>query len=253
MNNFWSIAGLVGTVFFGVLSIILAVIALRKNSIKHFKINSYEIGKGLMERYPKLGISYDNKKIEKNFTVIEGGFINTGSDIKSDDIKFDMILPEKCQIIDVNIKPSNDKLIVISTIDNNNKKLHYEIEKLFLHNDYFNYSIIVESDEVLENIVDKFTFEHRMYKTKKITALSGIFIKNIPSKKEMIATSIFCLICALLFAFLFIDFCYLNKRFPADTYIGYSVAVLCFLLIVCLCLSVFDYKRFKKLWVLFKY
>ena len=207
-----------------------------------------------MDRYPKLNVSYDNKKIVNNFTVIEGGFINTGSDINSKDadIKFNLILPEKCQIIAVNIKTSNDKLKVIPSIDNSdNNILHYEIEKLFLQNDSFIYSIIVESGEAIENIGEKLFFEHRMYKTKKITELKSIIFKGIPSKKE----EIICIIVSLLLA---LYTAYLSTIRYKDIDHPYELSTLFSLLFVCLsslgvfCVSVHEYCQLKKIWGVLK-
>lgn len=166
MDNIWTIIGFAGTLIFGIASIILGVKALRKNKIEHFFINSYEVGKGLMNEFPKFKLSYDDKEIENNFTVLKGGFINTGKDIKTDDIEFDMILPKSCRILDVVVKSSDDNLNVIPTCNEN--KLHYKIDKQLLNNDLFFYSAIVVSTEEIEKIGDKLSFYHRISNTKKI-------------------------------------------------------------------------------------
>ena len=158
-----------------------------------------------------------------------------------------MILPETCKIVDVNIKPSNDKLKVISTIDNNdNNKLHYEIEKIILHNDYFTYSIIVESDEVLENIGEELIFEHRMYKTKKIT--TGNIFNEVPSKKETILLFLFSLLSEIMYSYITVD-CYNNEGF-SNMFFFYCFGSL--LLMVVFYFTVLDWIRFKSLWGVLK-
>ena len=169
MDDFWSIAGVVGTVIFGILSVFLGVKAFKKNSIKHIFINSYEVGKGLMDKFPKFKILYGNMEIENNITILTGGFVNTGMDIKSDDIEFDLILPESCHIINMRINDC-DNLKVTPTILND-YILHFKIDNKYLHNDLFVYSVIVESPEEMNKISDSLSFDHKMYNTERIGSI----------------------------------------------------------------------------------
>ena len=166
MGNILAIAGLVGTVVFGVLSIIFSKKALNKNKIVHVFLNSYEIGKGLKEEFSKFELKYDGNVIKNNIIALKGGFVNLGRDIKSDDVEFDLILPENCRILDVKIESSDNNLIVFPQCNGN--KLHYKINDLLLSEDFFLYSALVESNEEIKNIGNKLSFKHRMHNTKKI-------------------------------------------------------------------------------------
>ncbi len=245
MDINWTILGFAGTIFFGILTAILGAKAIRKYKIEHFEINSYEIGKGLMKQFRNLSLSYNNNKIENNLTVIEGGFINTRESIKGDDIQFDMIFPEKCRILDVTTKVSNENLIVTPDMENN--KLHYTIDKKIMHNEFFLYSVIVESDEELEDIISKISFEHRMCKTGKIDNLSGTLIKGIPTKQSLLMFSLFFLFFLLLGV---ASLKLLTHSFfdNSQTLILYILSGLIAWCMVGLCLCIYDYYRFKKLW-----
>lgn len=160
------VASVVGTALFGLLFHLLSI---RKNRIKHFKINSYEIGKGLMDEFPNIKLLYKKKEIVNNFTVLKGGFINTGRGIEGDNIKFDMILPKECRIMDVKIKSSSSDLKIIHSYKEN--IIHLKVKKQYLKNDSFLYSAVVESNEEINELHDKLSFNNRMINTKMIMSV----------------------------------------------------------------------------------
>ena len=242
MEIFLSIAG---TALFG---LVFYLLTIRKNTLRHFKINSYEIGRGLMNEFPKLNLSYDNKVIENNFTVLKGGIINSGKDIKSNDIEFDMILPETCNIVDVNIKTSDDNLVVTTSKDKN--KLHYKIEKQILHDDLFTYLIIVDSSENSKKLHDKVSFKHRMFKTKKISCF--LIFDSIPDKKEFYG---FSLTLSIMFTLEFILFLYCCRDELPTIPVFIIVFTLITLVFSLVFWSVFIYgiKNFKEIWRLIQY
>lgn len=158
-------------------------ISVRKNKIKHFYINSYEIGSRLMYHFPKLNINYSCDRFpvddDVSIVVLVGGFINEGKNIgEKTEIKIEMELPSNCQAIDAIAMPCSRGLDVkcdIKSVYYDNNIVQFEIEKQFLSDELFVYYVLVKSDQSLRWIRKETSFNHRMVDTKKIEQVN---IKN---------------------------------------------------------------------------
>ena len=166
------------TTFFSI--IVSAVIAyfiarwqMKKNQITHFSINSYDIGKGLSDEFPQFSIRYGDEDFANNVKVLKGGFMNVGrNDITSlngtDDIK--LILPEGCIVKAIKVAPSTDNLVINANVDEQKHCIiHFGIcDNIFKSDEYFKYTAIVETNNEIDNLHDKLTFQHRILNTKKV-------------------------------------------------------------------------------------
>ena len=100
------------TIIFFVLGLIasyyIARWQMKKNRIVHFSINSYDIGKGLINEFPEFQLHYDGKVLANNVMVLKGGFMNTGRndiDALKGDSDLKLILPEECAVKTVKVLP----------------------------------------------------------------------------------------------------------------------------------------------------
>lgn len=146
---------------------------MKKNQITHFSINSYDIGKGLSDEFPQFSIRYGDEDFANNVKVLKGGFMNVGrNDITSlngtDDIK--LILPERCIVKAIKVVPSTDNLVINANTDEQNHCIiHFGIcGNIFKSDEYFRYTAIVETNDEIDNLYDKLTFQHRILNTKKV-------------------------------------------------------------------------------------
>ena len=237
MDINWTILGFAGTIFFGILTVIFGVKAIRKPKIKHFEINSYEIGEGLMKEFPDLNISYGGTLIKNNFTVLKGGFISSGKDITGDNIWVEMTLPTGCKIIGRNIKTSDEYLKVTPTIDHN--RVHFDIGTQFLHNDIFIYSLIVESTEKKDDLFDCLSFKHRLKDSPKIKNYGFVYIM---SKQEYRV----CLISWVILN-IFVFSLYYYYKLPFSHFSNYFSIVMAQVPLIMFCAKFAQYKKFKRI------
>lgn len=160
------------TLFAGALiTYLIALWQMRKKQIRHFLINSYDIGEELKKEFPQFNIQYNNKNIEKHVNVLKGGFINISrNDITSvkGDNSIKLILPSDCNILAINISTEDNLLINGVILDDNKNIVSFNIGDLFKSDEYFKYTAIIESSEIIDNFSDKLKFKHRIPDTKKI-------------------------------------------------------------------------------------
>lgn len=176
-----------------------------KFRIAHFLTDAYDIGKGLTDVFPDFELTYKRETMSKIVYVLKGGFMNVGhGDIVGlegkDDIK--MILPEGCNVRDIDIIPSDEKLIVNETHEGN--LIKFGIEKFFATDEFFNYVAIVESDKEIESWVEKgvLKFNNRILKTKKEITNCRIYLAD-NTKKLMFSYKTMCLtiFCAIILGY----------------------------------------------------
>lgn len=190
---------LIITIILGISGIIVTFLLTRwqvkRNQIDHFFTNSYDIGIKLTADFPNYKLHYGNELIENNVKVLKGGFMNTGrNDIDglngySD---FTLSLPANCIVRDVNVSPSDDKLIVKATVNNENKNsIDFGINNLFITNEYFKYSAIVEVPESVYGLEDRISFNHRLKNTEKIRNIHIGHIQTSIKRKKRARRMIF--------------------------------------------------------------
>lgn len=161
----FTILGIIGSYY-------VAKWQMKKNKIVHFTINSYDIGKGLSEEFPKLKLHYDQDILAENVMVFKGGFMNTGrNDIDGlkgeNDIK--LIFPDECKIKDFKISTSTEDLLVTSNKEcENDNILNFGISEIFKTDEYFKYTAIIETTKKIESLHSELKFHHRISNTDKI-------------------------------------------------------------------------------------
>ncbi len=145
---------------------------MKKNKIVHFSINSYDIGKGLSDEFPDFKLHFGDDALAENVMVLKGGFMNTGrNDINGlkgkNDIK--LILPDECKIKAFTISPSTEDLMVTVNKDNEKENiLNFGISEIFKADEYFKYTVIVETSKEIETLHSELKFRHRISNTDKI-------------------------------------------------------------------------------------
>lgn len=145
---------------------------MKKNKIVHFTINSYDIGKGLSDEFPDFKVHFGDDVLADNVMVLKGGFMNVGrNDITSlkgnNDIK--LILPDECKVKAFTISPSTEDLAV--SVNKHNEKdniLNFGVSEIFKTDEYFKYTVIIETSEEMKSIHSVLKFSHRLSNTEKI-------------------------------------------------------------------------------------
>lgn len=156
---------------------------MRKNSINHIFINSYDIGKGLSSEFPEFSLTFEGEPLLNDVRVLKGEFVNVGrNDIDNfngiSDIM--LILPEECCIKAIKVKPSNEKLIVVANKDNTKENVvSFGISEFMRPNEYFSYTAIIEVTNNIEDIHNKLQFDQRIKGTEK-------GVKNINSYQKSV-------------------------------------------------------------------
>lgn len=159
------IVGIIGTYIF-------TKWQMKKNEIVHFYTNAYEIGKGLSDEFPDFKLHFGDDVLSGSVMVLKGGFMNTGrNDINGlkgqNDIK--LILPNECKIKAFTISPSTEDLVVSAIKDNEKENiLKFGISELFKTDEYFKYTVIIETSKEIESLHSELKFHHRISNTDKI-------------------------------------------------------------------------------------
>lgn len=145
---------------------------MRKNEICHFSINSYNVGKGLHNEFPKFKLTYDEKEMSDDVLVLNGGFINTGrNDITGlkNDSDINIILPDGCSLKEVQVKRLSSDLSVKTCVDPNaTGRISFGIDEKFMSGESFEYIAIIESTKEIKSLKKKIEFKHRIPNTSKI-------------------------------------------------------------------------------------
>lgn len=137
---------------------------MRRKKIVHFFVNSYEIGKGLSVEFPEFQLTYKGEGLSDNVCVIKGGVMNIGKkDVDGLKGKSDitMNLVQDCNVRALKVQPSNGQLCIHA--DFNGNKIDFGINELFVSDEYFEYTAIVENIDTPQSI----KFSHRIKDTKK--------------------------------------------------------------------------------------
>lgn len=105
---------------------------------------------------------------------------------------FTLSLPANCIVRDINVSPSDDKLIVKATVNNENKNsIDFGINNLLITNEYFKYSAIVEVPESVYGLEDSISFNHRLKNTEKIRNIHIGHIQTSIKRKKRARRMIF--------------------------------------------------------------
>lgn len=155
-----------------VLAIFLTKWQIKKNILKHYFINSYDIGKGLTNDFPHFELHYENDIMQNNVRVLEGGFINLGRNDIGDNYKetyIQLILPEGCIVKAIKIKPLAKGLNVTYKIDETKENIiTFIIDGILKSDECFDYTAIVETPTDVNNYDNNLKFHHRILNTKDI-------------------------------------------------------------------------------------
>ena len=148
-----------------VITLLIAKWQMRRKKNVHFFINSYDIGKGLSLEFPEFRLTYKGEELADNVCVIKGGLMNIGGkDIDGLKGKSDitMYLPQGCNVRALKVQPSNEKLWIQTAFNGNS--IEFGIKELFVLDEYFEYTAIVEN---IDNF-QKIKLNHRIKDTEKI-------------------------------------------------------------------------------------
>lgn len=174
----------------GIITYLIARWQMKKNSIVHFFINTYDIGKGLSNEFSSLTLHYNDEILSNNVRVLKGGFINTGKNdidaLKGDsDIK--LVFPKDFIVKACNISPTRNDLTISSSIDSEKRNIiYFGIKEVFKSDEFFEYTTIVEVPENIEDLNDNLTFQHRIKNTREITnTYVGPVSKSTKGKKYL--------------------------------------------------------------------
>jgi hypothetical protein len=146
------------------ISFLIAKWQMRRKKIVHFFVNSYEIGKGLSIEFPEFQLTYKGEGLSDNVCVIKGGLMNIGKkDIDGLKGESDIImnLPQGCNVRALKVRPSNGQLYIKTNFNENS--IDFGINELFVSDEYFEYTAIVENIDNPPNV----KFSHRIKDTKK--------------------------------------------------------------------------------------
>jgi hypothetical protein len=168
-----------------IIAFLIAKWQMRKNKIVHFTINSYDIGKGLHDVFPEFELRYSGDSLSNEVRVLKGGFINVGyNDIDALNGKSDikMILPKKCIVKAIKIPSLANGLKVNVTVDNDNKnEVLWGIDGIFISDEYFEYTAIVEVPGNIGDLDATLSFQHRIKNTKEI---QNTYVGQVHKNKE---------------------------------------------------------------------
>ncbi|MBO4613772.1 MAG: hypothetical protein J5709_01490 [Bacteroidales bacterium] len=145
---------------------------MKKNEITHFSINSYNVGKGLHNDFPKFQLSYENKELSNEVLVLKGGFINSGrNDISGlkNDSDINIVLPEECSIREIKIRSlSNDLDVTACKNKSASNIISFAIDEKFMSGECFEYTAIIETTKEIKNLHHKIKLKHRIPNTSEI-------------------------------------------------------------------------------------
>lgn len=168
-----------------IIAFLIAKWQMKKNKIVHFTINSYDIGKGLHDVFPEFELRYSGDTLSNDVRVLRGGFINDGyNDIDALNGKSDikMSLPNNCIVKAIKISSLANGLKVNVTIDNDKKNVVYwGIDGIFISDEHFEYTAIVEVPENIGDLDAALSFQHRIKNTKKI---QNTYVGQVHKNKE---------------------------------------------------------------------
>ena len=157
---------LLSIVIGGLIAFRIAKWQVKRKKIVHFGINSYDIGKGLSDEFPEFNLSYNGKPLSDNVGVLNGGFINVGrNDIigLKGNSDIELVLPEKITVKAVVISESSDGLDVNVSEDKEHKNIiNFGINELLKTDEYFKYTIIVESSNDITIEQEEPKIRHRI-------------------------------------------------------------------------------------------
>ncbi len=186
------------SLFYFILSTLFAVFItwyftkkqMKKNEITHFIINSYDVGRGLQNEFPKFQLTYEESKLTNVVQVLKGGFINDGrNDISGlkNESDINLILPKGCYLKDILIKPLSEELKVTAHANEKDPNIiNFAIDDLFMSDEIFEYTAIIETSEEINNLHRNIKFKHRIPNTSNIKQenMIGQLVQNDHKKKK---------------------------------------------------------------------
>lgn len=191
-----------------IIAYVIARWQMKRNKIVHFSISSNDIGKGLSSEFPEFHLTYKNESLANDVEVLKGGFMNVGrKDIDGfkGDADIQLILPKGSVLKAINISPSSKELKINAKKDNKKDNIiHFGICDIFMKDEYFEYTAIVEVNKDINNLHDNLNFRHRIKNTEKIkNTYIGQSYKKINTKRKLIR---YFLILTLIIAVVFLIF-----------------------------------------------
>lgn len=217
MNMFFTIAGFIATVIFGILSIDLFKRRHRPRKITYFPVEAINLYRNLAKGFDNLEIIKDKKPIKNNIVFLSGILACNGDmDITGHDNKIHMCLPEGCKWIDSRVDTCSEGFNVNFIIDKTNPQ-NADIEfGLFRVSEFVKVQGLVEYEDNYDSLYDiheRLTFLHRLENTGDIK-VGEIVRKRIKPKYLWI------LVIELIVLFSFLSGClYLFGNFSQITYI----------------------------------
>ncbi len=154
-----------------IISVPLALWQIKKNSIVHYSINSYDIGKGLSDEFPEFLLTYKGDALSNDVIVFKGCFMNRGrNDINTfkgtSDIK--LIFPKDCILKAVTVSPSVEEMKVKATIDEfEGNIINFGIADFMGSGEFFKYTAIMEVEKYIKEIQNSISFYIRINDVKR--------------------------------------------------------------------------------------
>ena len=151
--------------------------------------------------FPQFQINYEGKEINNEVHVLKGGFVNTGRDIS--DLKgkteLSITLPKSCRLKDIKVQESNTEFQVKASSDEKEPNvIKFGIFEQLMHDEGFNYTAIVETGEVINNLRHEVKYNKRIPRTD----LKKEYIGQGKQPKRLLFLAILSGLSSLLFIFL---------------------------------------------------
>lgn len=186
---------------------------MAKNEISHFLLKSYDIGKGLKNKFPEFSILYNDEEMAKYVRVYEGCFLNTGNkDINNsnEDLEIDIIFPKNSTVKAVKVGPLTDELKVDAISGINANEVKFIITKLLKTSERFNYTAIIESTKQINGSHEVLRFKHRIPNTDNIHDGD----KQYENKKRQNFRIFECVLCVLFVLFVVCEVLLYLGKYP---------------------------------------
>ncbi len=172
MSMFFTIAGFIATVIFGILSIDLFKRKHRPRKITYFPVEAINLYRNLTKGFENLEIIKDKQPIKNNLVFLSGIFACNGDmDITGLNNKIHVCLPTGCKWIDSRVDTSSEGINANFIIDKTNPQ-NADIEfGLFRVNEYVKVQGLVEYESNYNSLFDiheQLTFLHRLENTGDI-------------------------------------------------------------------------------------
>lgn len=185
------IVTIISVVVSAIIAYVIARWQMKRNKIVHFSVSSYDIGKGLSAEFPEFHLTYKDESLANDVEVLKGGFMNVGrKDIDGfkGEADIQLILPDGSMLKAITVSPSSKELKINAKKDNKfDNIIHFGLCDIFMKDEYFEYTAIVEVNKDINNLHDNLVFRHRIKNTEKIkNTYIGQSYKKRNNKKKLI-------------------------------------------------------------------